>query len=298
MKTINILLILAFLLVGCGISTTSIHTTPNIYTPTITSISTATPSTTNLPINTIELPKTPTISPIFTITPENTLEPEKAKEIIKTLLSEPIDCTAPCFWNIRPEHTTADEAEYIFNHLGLKMSKGSYNGKDFASIDYTIDNGLSLSVILTIQNNIVSNMRILILPEEQKTDIQRDWLAYSPETLIKRYGVPSKVDFFADWGPDPRAYFAMQMYFYTEELIVQYNGVNILTGSQKSSLQFCPLIVQFDDVRLWLGKNPYSPPGEGVSLEEATSLTLEDFSKKMTGNPDDACIQIDGDMFP
>lgn len=296
MKNIKIFLILAFLLVGCGISTTSTHTTPNIYTPTITSISTATLSTTKLPINTVELPKTPTISPTFTITPENTLEPEKAKEIIKTLLSKPIDCPAPCFWHIIPEQTTVDEAENIFNHLDLKMSKGLYSGRDFASIDYTLDDGLSLDVIITVQNNIVSNMRIEIYPEEQKIGIPRDWLAYSPETLIKRYGVPSRVDFLANW--DPRPFFGMYMYFDAEELIVQYEGYYLLIGDQKSSLLFCPLFTQFDDVWLWMGKNPYYPPPKGVLLEEATSLNLEDFSNIMTGDPDKACFQINGEMFP
>lgn len=236
------------------------------------------------------------ISPTFTITPENTLEPEKVKEMIKTLMSEPIDCPAPCFWGIRPGKTTSEDAEKIFSHLGLEMARGTSSGNDIAGIHYKLDNNLSLIVELILHNNIVENLQIKISPGNQNTSNPRNWLAYSPETLIKQYGIPSRIDFLADWGPRPL--FSMQMYFDEEDLIIQYTGFNLLEGDQKSSLQFCPLTTQFDGVWLWMGKNPHNPPVKGVSLQDVTSLTLENFSKKMTGNPDDACIQINGDMFP
>jgi hypothetical protein len=102
------------------------------------------------------------------------------------------------------------------------------------------------------------------------------------------------VDFLADWGPGP--FFAMQMYFDEVDLIVQYTGTHIIP-SQKGSSQVCPLTAQFDTAWIWMGKQPINPPGQGVPLEDVTSLTLDEFSKLMTGDPNHACFIFDGNAF-
>ncbi len=294
-------LIIAFLLFifglsGCSIESPIINPTQIKPSATYPSMTTTMPSIATAPKNTIVQQSTPTTIPTMTITPINTLEPAVANEKIKNLLLKPIDCIAPCFWGIIPGQTTVEEARDIFKYFGLQVSSIPYAGKIYNSIDYNLTNGLSVSVTLTIKDDIVENIQIKITPDDQKTDLPKDWLAYSPETLIKRYGIPSRVDFLADWGPRPL--FSMQMYYDEEDLIIQYAGFDLLEGDQKSSLQFCPLTAQFDGVWLWMGKNPHNPPGRGVSLEDATSLTLEDFSKIMTGDKDKSCFQINGDMFP
>lgn len=88
----------------------------------------------------------------------------------------------------------------------------------------------------------------------------------------------------------------MQMYFDAEDLIVQYTGVDIIS-TQKGASQFCPLSAQFDTAWLWMGKNPVNPPAYGIPLENVTSLTLDEFSKLMTGDPKQACFIVNGDVF-
>lgn len=221
---------------------------------------------------------------------------EEAKEAIKSWLAGATECEVPCIFGIIPGKTTLREAIEIFTNYGLETKSSTLEGKDFYGIHYDFNSGPSISVILTVHDQLVRNLRVKISPEPQKAGGAREWLAYSPETLIKRYGIPSRVDFGADWGPRP--YFEMQMYFDVEELIVQYTGVYILTGSEKSSLQFCPLAAQFNTAWLWMGKNPIYPPSQDILLEDVTTLTLDEFSKLLTGNPDQACFQINGNMFP
>jgi hypothetical protein len=293
-------LILTFTLAGCGTAgskaqPTQVGKLPTTITafPTMTLISTSipTPSITLTPFVTVVQHSTPTP----TITPLNTLEPEKANEMIKILLQEPVDCSAPCFWGIVPGQTTTGEAVNIFNHLGIQTKTITHQGQDFYNVDYDLDSGLSISVNLPINNNLVEIIVLTLVPDLQKAGITREWSAYSPEALVKRYGTPSRVDFMADWGPGP--FFAMQMYFDAMDLIVQYSGDNIIP-SQKGSSQVCPLIAPFNGVRLWMGKDPTYPPGRGVPLEKATSMTLDEFSKLMTGEPNHACFIFNGDVFP
>jgi len=228
------------------------------------------------------------------LTPPVALEPEQAKETIRTLLREPVDCSAPCFWGIVPGQTTLGEAKNIFTRLGLPVASTTYEKKDFHGIVYKLNSGLSIDVTLTMRDNIVENLRVEILPEKQK-EVPREWQAYSPETLIARYGTPSRVDFFLGRAA-PTPDYSMVLYFDTEDLIVEYFGYDYTFDG--TFVQTCPLINQWDDVRVWMGKNPQYPPSDGVSLEDATSLTLEEFAVLMTGDPQNACLKLKESVFP
>jgi hypothetical protein len=287
-------LIIVFGLAGCTSAVSTVQLTKTEHLPTSMLILTPIPSSTLTPFVTVDQSISPTVAPSITATPLNTLIPEKANETIKALLNNPIDCSAPCFWGITPGQTTIEEARDIFSHFGLQMASTIYNGEKFSGIQYEFESGLWIDVTLEIQDDIVENIQIKITPSVQKGGIGKEWMAYSPETLIKRYGIPSRVDFAADWGPGP--FFAMQMYFDEEDLIVQYAGDNIIPG-QKGSSQVCPLSAQFDSIWLWMGKNPHDPPGFGVPLETVTSLTLNSFSKLMTGDPENACFIFNGDAI-
>lgn len=281
-----IFLMLAFALAGCGVFVPTALPTEVESPP----ISTILPSQTPTPHTSVEQP-VPTLIPTLTRTLVNTLEPEEAKDTIRTLLQEPVDCAAPCFWGITPGRTTLEEAGDIFGHFGLSMSSATVNGKDYSDTRYGFDNGPSIGVTLTIQKGLVENTRIIIIPEKQEAGIRREWLAYSPETLIERYGLPTRVGLAADWGPGP--FFSMQMYYDALDLIVEYAGDSIIPAQRGTSV-VCPLAVQFDSVRLWLGENPAYPPGPGIPLDEVTSLTVDEFTQLMIGDPDKACFMFDG----
>ena len=295
-------LIVAFFLGGCGQSSSTAlpgamnqHPSSTLNSPTATLTHTPQPSQTATSTATIEPSPIPTITPITTPTSLPTLEPDIAGEKIRTLLQDAVDCAAPCFWGIVPGDTNLGESEKVFTHLGLPIMSGYNEGKDFSGINYDLAGGLSLGVSLTIQDHVVENIRVIIIPEKPKAGKVREWLAYSPEALIKRYGMPSRVDFHADWGPGPL--FGMVMYFEKVDLIVQYTGEKIIP-IQRGASWVCPLTAQFDDVRLWIGKDPLYPPGRGTPLEKVTSFTIETFAKLMGGDPNQACFIFNGNAMP
>lgn len=163
---------------------------------------------------------------------------------------------------------------------------------EYYEITYKDENGTVFSPLLTVQNDIVTKTNIYIEPEKQKTGIPREWSAYSPETLIDRYGTPSKVVFFVDRGA-PTASYGMTMKFDVVGLIVAYLGHEL-----GPNLQICPLTDQMDDLQIWMGKDPQNPLLDGVLLEDATSMTMKEFTKLMSENPDKACFNVKGKMFP
>lgn len=234
---------------------------------------------------------TPTVAP--TPTPPPTLQPDQAKETIQTLLQESVDCPAPCFWNVIPGQTTLEEAKQIFARLRLLLLRtNARENKEFYATVFHLDNGVEITPILTVQENVVKNLYVGLIPEPQQTGVSRAWLSYSPEILVARYGTPSQVGIAVDTGP--RTFFTMAMYFDEFDLIVQYEGYGIIATDRR----VCPLVDQFDIVRIWLGKNPENPPRVVISLEEATSLTTEEFAELMVGDPKDACFNLKSEAFP
>lgn len=235
-----------------------------------------------------------TLEPTFAVKTPPTLEPDQADGAIRAYLQKPTSCSAPCFWEIVPGKTTIGEASGIFMRLGLQINHTTFNGKDLYGVEYFFGKGLS-SITLTVENGIVRNLETNILPDEQGVEAPREWLAYSPEILIKQFGTPSKVDLFVGRAA-PTPLHSMVLYFDTVELIVEYSGVEIITDM--ATLKVCPLTAQVDSVRLWMGDLPQYPPPTGVPLEDGTSLTLESFSELMVGNPNDACFNLKTEKFP
>jgi hypothetical protein len=87
------------------------------------------------------------------------------------------------------------------------------------------------------------------------------------------------------------------MYFDDLDLIALYSGYNMIPDRPHSPL-VCPLTAPFDHVRLWMGPNPPDPPTFiSVPLEKATSLTNDEFTELMLGDPQQACFYLNGDEF-
>jgi hypothetical protein len=300
------LLLVFLMLSGCTLqgltpaSNSSSSTEPSALSavaPTRIPTQTMAPSPTAIP---------PTITPTFfptqtaTVSPLPTLEPAQAEEALRILLQEPGDCLAPCFWGITPGQTTLEEAKNIFAHLGLTLELTNVrDNKEFYELIYDFDNGLSISPLLTVQDEMVKNFRIYITPEKSQPGLPRAWLAYAPETLINQYGIPSKVIFSVDRIRDAnvpqRTWYYMVMYFAPVDLIVQYGPAEIFPDTK---FRACPRTDPFNSVRLWLGKDPEYPPLEDVPVEEAAALTLETFAELMNEKPETACFTLKTELFP
>jgi hypothetical protein len=277
----------AWTFIHAGVSSTP---TPLIPSPMVTQ--TVSPSAT------LTLIFTPSVtpSPTITNTPLPTLFPEQAKLAIKTLLQEPVDCAAPCFWGITAGKTTLYEVDRIFHHFRIwHIFTTRIDNIDYYESKYELEDGFSISSLLGIQDGTVEQIKVDIKPEIQEIGKPRDWLVYSPEMLIKRYGSPTKAEFFV--GRGPRLEYAMDLYFDKADLIIEYSGYNVRQGAG-DTFRICPVVDQQDYIRMWFGDNPDTPPIKAVPLETASSITLDEFARLMTGDPQTACVDLKMELFP
>jgi hypothetical protein len=261
---------------------------PSTSTP--TSFPTITPTITPItPTPTMKPSSTPTVTP----TPLDTLEPAKVYETITAVLRDPGDCIAPCFWGIVPGKTTYDEANQFFYHLGISPYNSTNNGKDYTYHEYQLNNDLRIAITLRLQDNLVESLQIGLVTETRNGKAESDWMAYSPSAIIKKYGKPSKVDF--SWNLEGgNTTFYMTLYYDDYDFIVMFHSPD---GPEPTSPAECPLTVKYDYIFLWIGKNPPYPPGRGAPLDEATSLTMDEFVNLMTGDPGNSCFNLNIDAF-
>lgn len=264
-----------------------------------TNVPQVTPEWTETPLLTTSIPltntKTPLPTPPITITPLVTLSVEEAKESLRLLLEEPSNCLAPCFLGITPNETSLEEAKNIFTKFQISLDYVSTrNTFDFYSARYDFNTGLLIGIDFVIQNEIVQSLTFGVSHDEQINDLQNQLSTYNPKTLITQYGVPSSITFDVDTGPSPG--YGIAMFFDAADLIVYYGS-----NTFRPDLKICPSIDQVGFVSMWFGENPYYPPSNDrtrVPLEEATSITKQEFVALMTGEIENSCFALKSEVFP
>lgn len=221
----------------------------------------------------------------------STLEMQSIQKTLQPLLQDPFNCVVPCFVGIIPGKTSLQEVKNFFAPFNFRHK----DGEDYYSVVYDDSIGQDSVVIINAAENVVQTITIMPDISQQIEGRPREWVSYSPETLIKKFGPPTHVQFAIDWGPN--FVIVMIMYFDDIDLIAEYSGYNMFPDRPRSP-ELCPLTAPFDHIRFWMGSNPPNPPTfETVSLEKATSLTVDQFSQLLLGEPQKACFVLSGDAF-
>ena len=266
-------------------------TATGTFTPAPTFITTLTLTPTDVPPTNTSTP-TLTATLIPTLTPPPTMEPAQAEEMLRKFLKEPLDCAAPCFWGITPRQTTLGEATNILAELGIALEPVYPGFHKFYQAEYEFGNGLSVQLNPTVKDGVVANIMVSIHPEKQRSGVKREWQAFSPDALISRYDLPSRVGFsLGRVATNPR--YSMTIFYDELDMIIQY-------GSPEGiDLKICPLADRIDYIRIWFGKDPDHPPlTGGVPLATATTMTMEEFGELMTGDPGKACFMLIDENMP
>jgi hypothetical protein len=291
----SLILLIPLILVGCAPSSSTMQPPQEIQSPNPTHLlesNTISPTYTFIPVIS-ELPLPTTTHPPFT-----TLDPETVIKTMQPLLEDPFNCSTPCFMGITPGKTTIEQVKAFYGPLGFRQREGKaniYTDKQYYSVGYEDVIKRDSNVTFLYSNSLIENIEITPDIPKQKEGAPREWTAYSPETLIRKYGQPSRVEFAIDWGPSLTL--SMILFYDKLDLIALYSGSGMFQGHPNSP-RLCPLTAPFDYISLFLGPKSGNPPlFTSVPLEKATSLTIDQFTQLLIQNPRDACITLNGDAL-
>jgi hypothetical protein len=274
---------ISLILISCNsqvlITSTPIHETPRI---------TFAPSSTPTFIPTV------TVVPELTITPTfvPTLSAQSREDALRHILQDDVTCKSPCFLGIVPDKTTSLELENVVFHYGIPMTHSEE--KSTYSINPLLHDNFPPHALFFTENDMVKSTKIYIDPSNQF-----EWSMYSPTALLKRYGIPSRVNFNLGGIHEPsdtpqNGWYGMRIYYDDLDFIIEYGDAEAKLGK---SITVCPNKDQFDSARVWLGKNPDNPPLDSTPLEQATSFTLEKFTDYLLLGSG-ACFELNGENIP
>ena len=172
--------------------------------------------------------------------------------------------------------------------------------KQYYSTGYGFDDDWGFMVTHIVENSVVRNTTLGIsFVNYTGSTPQAEWSAFRPNAILQIYGQPSDVklslSFPRESGfPSGTAWYDIVMHFPDSDLIVMYDYELTNAGENVTA---CPLTDKSLGVGVWLGKEPYNPPGGTTSLAEATKLSLEEFYSLLTQNSSSVCFSLNPKAF-
>ncbi len=258
--------------------------------------------------------------PPYTATSKVTLSPQKSptsKEIIpynptqvyqefSRNLNISNQCNTACFLGIIPGITTLDETERIFYKYGLDVKfTVTEEQKDYYSVRYKYLDDLEISLSLTVKNGIVETLVTrLEVDTSSGSYSNKDWLAFSPNTLITEFGDPSRVELSLPMGPGSPSdgnnlpiSCEIVLFFDRVDLVVKYFSPKFTHHGNE--IDICPLDDELEGVNIWMGDKLFNTPSKnGKSFEEVTGQNSSQFSDIMLNKHTKiACFTIDQGSF-
>jgi hypothetical protein len=247
---------------------------------------------TSLPGRTQAPAPTAVQEPVTTPTLVPTLSSELRESEIRQILQDDMACKPPCFLSIVPGKTTSQELERMISRYGLPITYSETHG--VYSIDPLLHDDFPPEAGFFIRDGVVTSTKIHVDPSNPF-----EWTMYSPSALLKRYGIPTKVDFNLGGIHEPsdtpqKGWYGMRMYYDDLDFIIEYGDAEVTLGKL---ITVCPNRDPFSSVRIWLGRDPDHPPLDSTPLEQATSLPLEKFTDYLPSGPG-ACFELNGEGIP
>lgn len=288
MRFTNVLtffLISSLLVIGCANTNNILITTPD-------------PTKATTPATSTPVPSIPTTTPTFTPTTYPTVSPVERQKEIEALLQTNSNCSKPCFWGIKPGINNFDEAVAFIESMGNIGIEDKKNSIRHYNVSFIYKDQIHINLAITGMDRSVNEINV-DLQGIQNTDISNsDWLAFRPDSILKTYGIPSRVEFYLSIGPssdggvtNPSPY-RYGFIFYYQQIVIDYYGGSI---NPSSNTNVCPLVDhQIENVKIWLGRVFIDDPQKlkGKDLGELTTLQMDKFYALMTGDPKKACINL------
>ena len=308
MKRIQILWAL-LLLIGCGpseiISPTAVPETLEP-TPTLTSTLTSTP-----------IPS-PTATPFTAapVTPVPTWLPQEQEAYLLDLIETNKHCKLPCLFGIQPGISTWEairslEAPLYFRKAYIPDSQGSL---DFHS--HVKDKTPHLEIAFSGSERLIEQIiaaEHIFLPGDPRYSpaMEKATQAYFLPNILAQYGMPSRIliNALGTLQPDSRNQAELLLLYDHLGFGIHYFYINVVTPDQQNSiLHACPrddhlerfrLYLQAPDDRTPLEKMTTTPiggsffPYSGLrSLEDMTTLRIEDFYHSFKSSKTKACVDV------
>lgn len=266
-----------------------------------------------------------------TTTPEenevvSTLTTEEKFKLISELFLNNDSCSFPCWWGITPGSTSWDDSQILLANMGVVIGRkveinDTYSGYGLGGIQVSTSNGIIDNHMSILVNNETERVSLIRFDSDGYSDpiaFQEQWMNFSPQMIIQKYGAPSRV-----WvesssnssnmaGEGRIAGYRLWFIYDKAGILLQYSGY----GELSENYHFCPRFDQGEDIRSILlfiqspdslvpieekakKLNLFVPDYPHIqTLEESSGITIEQFTNLFIKDPDNACFDTPSSIWP
>lgn len=252
------------------------------------------------PTVTISVTPLPTLvsSPGATSVP--ILDKQAAELRIAELMRTNNNCAVPCFWGISPGITDVSQALNYLQPISNKKLKMPIDAKmyDFWGRYLYNQDMIKVDVGFHAIGQDIENLKVKVGGLQDERVTTEDWLAFRPDSLLKRYGAPERVGIVMGQGPEGRLGYEMILLYPSQRMYIKYSGNQLVILPQKI-IHACPLLNNnISDFELDLGKYDESILTEGADITQLTTMSMQKFYQVMLMKPAEACFDLDYGQYP
>jgi hypothetical protein len=158
---------------------------------------------------------------------------------------------------------------------------------------------MRIQITFQEENDKVRNIRVRINHLNSPVLEYSDWMAFRPDTILRTYGLPTRVVFSLSYPTEPTTSntvgYDFSFIYSEQDMIIGYWEPRVV---DRRFLHICPLNdPELYYVNYWLGEDFEDTYVHGVDVQDITTLSLEDFYSLMLGDPEDACIDLNPDAY-
>jgi len=250
-----------------------------------------------------------------TAMPEATLDLQNRQAAIVDLLAAPENCRLPCILGLTPGLTKVSTAVAFLSHLGIYTVE--YENKQGwlireGGFDFLADS-IYQGISLYQESDTVVGIRVSAESSKNQENLKAIWTRFSPESMVREYGQPSRVFLQAVEGrrgiTDQAPY---SIWFFYDELqvAIKYQG----SAASAATYTICPVFRDAGnltgDITLYalpassgLGLKEFIGEELGAAetlkpLEDASEMSIDEFVANVASDHANPCIETRLDMWP
>jgi len=250
-----------------------------------------------IPTPSLEPSKTP--EPTKTEQPSKQLSEQEKKSIIADFVRTNNHCVLPCFMGVELNRSTLDDVKALFS-----PSMGSGLITKYQSTNETVySSGFETKNLIRGEfkthfaqgktNGITLYLGGLWRPEVS----MEDWDPYTIKGVFSQLGTPSQVQFYITEPPNETSIKGIIINY-----ILYYEQINTLIiyfgerTDDTPKLRFCPMQQKPEYLNMHIGYYAKDDSIVGVSLDEVSSYSIDEFYNLDWSNPD-SCINLDTNVL-
>jgi hypothetical protein len=211
-------------------------------------------------------------------------------------------CDEFCLWGIVPGETQVQELLTWAQNKPINLHQFR---EDLFSFGFETISGTTYIGSFQVENETIVGINFSIEPSGSVFNLQGREIYFSMDSVLEKYGVPSSIvldvenlhEYDINSSPPDKVLHNYILFFDDIDVTINYSG-GLINNKENDVYVFCPGQDGLLSISLWAGTTENAPERNYFpSIEEASSISIEVFCKRLLADPENYCQNMRADVF-